>query len=197
MRGRSTSTINTDFRSEIGTTSSPALDTGRSKTCLKEASVSTWIPNSRAFNLFSYFVQDEITLVEDRLFLTLGSKFEHNEYTQFEFQPTAKLLYTPSERQSLWGAVSRAVRTPGRIEADAVLNRFIAPGPTFLQLQGNDAVESENLLAFEVGYRAAPTDEFNWDVAIFYNRYDDLIGTAQVLPFLTPAFPASSFPRHG
>src|SRR4029079_17536207 len=64
--------------------------------------------------LFSTFLQDEITLVEDKLKLTLGSKFEHNDYTGWEVQPSGRLAWTPNERHTLWGAVSRAVQLPGR-----------------------------------------------------------------------------------
>ena len=64
--------------------------------------------------LFSVFVQDQITLVEDTLSLTLGSKFEHNDHTGFEVQPTARFLWTPAKPHSAWAAASRAVRTPGK-----------------------------------------------------------------------------------
>ncbi len=40
-------------------------------------------PPSRFDNYFSYFLQDRITLVEDRLFFTAGSKFEHNDLHEF------------------------------------------------------------------------------------------------------------------
>ena len=65
------------------------------------------IPEQRSTNLFTYFVQDEVTLVEDRWYLTAGSKFLHNDFTGFEFQPSARLLWTPSDRQSVWASVSR------------------------------------------------------------------------------------------
>ena len=80
--------------------------------------VVSFTPDSRAIDLFSYFAQDEITLQEDRWYLTLGSKFIHSDFTPFEFQPTARLLWTPTERQSLWASVSRAVRIPTRAEED-------------------------------------------------------------------------------
>ena len=50
--------------------------------------------------------------IELRLRFTLGSKFEHNDFTGFEYQPTARLLFTPTNKQSVWAAVSRAVHTP-------------------------------------------------------------------------------------
>jgi len=83
-------------------------------------SIADMTPQRRADDLFGYFLQDEITLREDLLYFTVGSKFEHNDYTGFEFQPTGRLLWTPSPRHSLWAAISRAVRTPTRAEADTI-----------------------------------------------------------------------------
>src|SRR5262249_19692507 len=78
-------------------------------------------PPRRTDQLFSAFIQDEVELVAERLRLLVGSKFEHNDYSDFEFQPSARLLWTPTARQTVWAAVSRAVRTPSRIEHDLTL----------------------------------------------------------------------------
>ena len=150
-------------------------------------------PSKRADDLFSYFVQDEITLREDLLYLTVGSKFEHNDYTGFEFQPTARLLWTPNPRHSLWAAVSRAVRTPSRGEDDIVLTDLpvdvIAGVPVFPKFYGNRDVESESLLAYEAGIRGQPIDAFYWDVAVFFNQYEDLVGAIpqSAVPGVTPS----------
>jgi iron complex outermembrane receptor protein len=134
-------------------------------------------PASINSDLFSYFVQDEITLDEDRWYLYVGSKFEHNEFTGFEVQPSVRLLHLPSDRESLWFAVSRAVRTASPVEQHSVIRSVADPiTPVFVEIRGDDSVESEDLLAFEMGYRAAPTDYFSWDVAGFYNHYENLIG---------------------
>ena len=137
-------------------------------------------------NLFSYFIQDEIALEEDRWYLTAGSKFEHNDFTGFEFQPSIRLLFLPTERASAWAAVSRAVRTPNRIEQHITTDNVISPfGPVFSRLSGNDNLVAEELLAFEAGYRAQPVDTFSWDLVGFYNNYENLIG---VLPSGAPFF---------
>src|SRR5207245_502127 len=95
--------------------------------------------------LFGGFVQDEIALVKDRLRLTLGTKIEHNDYTGFEIEPSGHLAWTPTPRQTVWGAISRAVRTPSRIDRE-----FFVPGnPPFLLAGGTDFV-SEKLLAYEL-----------------------------------------------
>ena len=67
-------------------------------------------PAERTVNLVTGFVQDEIVLVPDQLSLNVGSKFEHNDYTGFELQPTGRILWTPGLSTTIWGAVSRAVR---------------------------------------------------------------------------------------
>ncbi|WP_164740325.1 TonB-dependent receptor domain-containing protein, partial [Xanthomonas euvesicatoria] len=67
-------------------------------------------------NLFSAFLQNKYALIRDEVFLTLGSKFEQNDYTGFEVQPSARLSWLVDNTQSVWGSVSRAVRTPSRGE---------------------------------------------------------------------------------
>lgn len=127
----------------------------------------------RDAHLFSGFLQDELTLVPDRLRFTLGSKLEHNDYTGFEVQPSARLAWTPSERHTLWAAVSRAVRTPSRAEDDVSILRPAGPG-IYAGLRGDPSQRSEELTAYELGYRVVPCKEFSLDVAGFYNEYRHL-----------------------
>jgi len=144
-------------------------------------------PPNRADNLVSAFVQDEIVLVENRLRLTVGSKFEHNDYSGFEFQPSARLLWTPAERHYLWASISRAVRTPSRVEEDLLLTATLSPiVPTFARLSGNNSFEPEKVLAYEVGYRMQPTDRSSVDIAAFYNRHSDLLSLESGATFLEP-----------
>ncbi|MBN2024784.1 MAG: TonB-dependent receptor [Pirellulales bacterium] len=140
-------------------------------------------PDHRSDNLFSYFTQDEITLAEDLWYLTLGCKFEHNDYTGFEYQPTVRVLWTPDDRRAIWGAVSRAVRTPTRGEENALatLAPFPPPPdspfpfPTFPVIHGNTGLLSEELIAYELGYRVQATKRFSWDFAVFLYDYEHLI----------------------
>lgn len=129
-------------------------------------------------NLFSGFVQDKIELVPEELFLTLGSKIEHNTYTGVEIQPNARLAWTPVENQTIWGAVSRAVRTPSQIERDItqVLQAAHIGGGvyTYVTAVDSDGYDSEELTAYELGYRFQPTDNTALDLAAFYNDYDSL-----------------------
>lgn len=100
--------------------------------------------------------------------MTLGSKFERNDFTGFELQPGARLLWTITASQSGWAAVSRAVRTPTMIDDESALKR--GPITTF----GSKDFDSEVILAHELGYRANPVRWFALDVAAFYNQYDRL-----------------------
>jgi iron complex outermembrane receptor protein len=125
---------------------------------------------------FNYFVQDEIAVVPDKLFITLGTKLEHFINTGFEVEPTFKLLGKPTENQTLWGSVSRAVRTPAIYDTNSVIHyKNINVGvPAELIYFGNKDFKSESLLAFEGGYRIEPTASVYVDTTVFYNIYDDL-----------------------
>jgi len=131
-----------------------------------------FLPAQLSFQLFSAFVQDEITLVRDRLRLTLGSKFEHNDFSGFEFQPSGRLSWTVTSRQTLWAAISRAVRTPSRIDQDFFVPNNSPPPP--FALAGGPEFVSEELRAYELGYRVRPIDRLSFSLAAFYNDYDNL-----------------------
>lgn len=124
-------------------------------------------------NLFSGFVQDEFSL-QDNLVLTLGTKVEHTDYTGFEVEPSVRMQWSLTDRQTLWGAVSRAVRTPSRIDRDISQP---APGFLIVILQGGPNFESETLLAYELGYRAQLGARVSAALSTFYNDYDDLRST--------------------
>jgi iron complex outermembrane receptor protein len=133
-------------------------------------------PNHLTDKLYSLFVQDEIPMVRNQLRLTIGSKFLHNIYTGFEVQPSARLLWTPSARQTVWAAVTRAVRTPSRIEEDDQITGLLAPSPpTFLRIIGDGKFFSEQMVGYEAGYRNLVRPTFNVDIATFYNNYDHLL----------------------
>jgi iron complex outermembrane receptor protein len=120
-------------------------------------------PAERTLTLTNLFVQDQIALTGD-LTLTVGAKFEHNSFSGEEFLPNVRLAWRRPGGDLLWGAVSRASRTPNRIERDLTLPRFLT-GAEF---------RSEALTAYEVGYRANPLPKASFSVSAFYNVYDDL-----------------------
>ncbi len=142
------------------------------------------LPDSRTLNLYSGFVQDEISIVPERFRLTLGSKFEHNDFTGFEIQPSARVLWTPGYSQTFWASVSRAVRTPSRAESDIRLNPAppVPLPPGSITIFGNPNMVSEELLAYEFGYRVQPIDQLKFDLTAFYNDYDDLRTLEPIVP---------------
>lgn len=124
-----------------------------------------FFPDGKTIHLVSGFVQDEITLIEERLGLMLGAKLEHNDFSGFEIQPSARAAWTPTSRHTLWSAVSRAVRTPSRID-----HHLRIPG----LIREDDGFGPEELVAYEIGYRFLPHDRVSVDVAAFYDVYDNL-----------------------
>ena len=136
-----------------------------------------FIPPNRNMQLFSGFIQDEVTLLPDRLQLSLGTKLEHNDFSGFEAQPSARLAWTPTERHTIWAAVSRAVRSPSRIDTDLEL-----PGVPPFQLLGDKNFQSETVLAYEAGYRVRPIDQATFSLATFYNDYNNLRAFAPISP---------------
>jgi len=128
-----------------------------------------FLPGQKNLQLYSLFLQDEIKLVKEKLLFTIGAKIEHNSYTGFEYQPSGRFTWTPSGNQAIWGAVSRAIRTPARIDRDFFLS--FAPGmPVFT---GGNFV-SEEVLAYELGWRVQPLQKLSVSVATFFNVYDNI-----------------------
>jgi iron complex outermembrane receptor protein len=135
-------------------------------------------PASFATQWASVFAQDTMTIEEDFLYFTLGLRLEYNTFGRFQPEPTGRLLILPSERESLWLAVSRAARNPTRF--DTGVNERISLGfPLYANFQGKRNFIAEDLMAYEIGYRAAPTDYFTWDVAVYFNDYHNLQGFGQ------------------
>lgn len=121
-------------------------------------------PEEQTLELFTGFIQDQITIINDKLDLTIGSKFIQEEYSGFDFQPSARLALKIKPQNTIWAAVSRSVRTPTRIDVDYQSR----------QIDGSENFRSENLVAYEAGYRFRPAQNFNFSIAVFYNDYSDL-----------------------
>jgi iron complex outermembrane receptor protein len=140
----------------------------------------TMSPRQRDYSLFGAFVQDKVNLFNNRLEVTLGSKFEYNSFTGWEVQPTVRALWDIASRHRLWMAVSRATRTPSRVELNGKLNVIGLPSgtlgllPSRIVFQGDDELKSETLVAYELGYRTWPADNLFLDIVAFFNDYDEL-----------------------
>ena len=152
------------------------------------------LPSTLDQNLFNVFGQDEFK-IEDDLFFTLGTKIEHNDYTGFEFEPSARLQWNATDKQMVWAAVSRAVRTPSRLDRDlyeptGYPTTPIAPGVSLPQsiLDGSTSFTSETLIAYELGYRAQFGSNVSGSISTYYNDYDNIRSTTPGPPS-THGFP--------
>ena len=142
-----------------------------------------FLPPHLTQDSYNFFVQDKITLVEDRLHLTVGSKIEHSPYTGAEYEPSIRLAWTPEKNQTVWSAISRAVRTPSRVDVD-----LYSPATPPYTIAGGPGVVSEKLIAYELGYRVQLDPSFAVSVATYYNDYEDLRSLEPLRP--PAAFPA-------
>ncbi|MFZ0738061.1 MAG: TonB-dependent receptor [Candidatus Acidiferrales bacterium] len=152
-------------------------------------------PNDDDSQYYNSFVQDEIALVPDRFFLTVGTKLIRDNFTGLALLPTARAAYALTSHQTLWAAVSRAVRTPAETDAAIRLNvaGFPGPGgtPVLVSIVGNPRIKNENLVAYEFGYRTTLGERLSLDLAAYYNDYDNQESTEPAAPFFesTPAPP--------
>ncbi|HWA10946.1 MAG TPA: TonB-dependent receptor [Opitutaceae bacterium] len=144
-----------------------------------------FLPPNLDQNLFSTFAQDEIALQKD-LTLTIGTKLEHNDYTGLEVEPSIRLQWNFSERQMAWAAISRAVRTPSRIDHDLIEPTGLpAPLPSSI-LSGGSNFESESVVAYELGYRAQLSTKVTTSASVFFNDYDHVRSSTPSAPFGFP-----------
>jgi iron complex outermembrane recepter protein len=148
-------------------------------------------PLRRNDNLFSGFLQDEITLLPEKLKLTVGSKFEHNDYTGYELQPGARISWKMNSQSSLWGSISRSIRIPSRAEHSVQLPISVLDEnspenllgiPLVSYLRGDKFYNSENLMSYEVGYKSEFAKNFYFDVTAFVKKYINVqsVGTPEI-----------------
>jgi iron complex outermembrane recepter protein len=153
-------------------------------------------PSDVNMQLFSLFVQDEVALVPDKLYLMVGTKLDHNYYTGFNLLPSARVAWKLSTRHMIWGAISRVDRTPAETDTGSRLNfgGFPGPGgvPALAALVGNPHVQDEELTAYEMGYRTTVVEHLSVDLAAYYDDYDHQETTEPATPF----FETSPAPPH-
>lgn len=129
-----------------------------------------FIPNTLDQNLYSGFLQDQIKLSEN-VAATLGAKLEHNDYTGFEWEPSARLQWNVTANQMVWGAISRSVRMPSEYDRN-----LFEPSPNYFVFLGtsNSTFESETVIAYELGYRAQFDNDISGSLSAFFNDYNHL-----------------------
>jgi iron complex outermembrane recepter protein len=134
-------------------------------------------PFHRLDYLISGFVEDDITLIDQKLMLTAGSKILRTNYTSVAFEPSVRLMLTPTEKSTIWTSFTHAVRTPSDAEEAFYLSSYLgmtAGLPFFARFSPNPKFAPEQLNGWEAGYRQLIIKNVFLDVATFYNHYHDL-----------------------
>jgi iron complex outermembrane recepter protein len=110
-------------------------------------------------------MQDRLSLIPDTLELTIGAKLLHDQYADSELQPSARLLWTPDDRHTLWGAVTRAVKTPGRHHTGSTSSWGVfTMGPSLIsqEMYGDHHLDAEEVTAYELATVARPLIGSSW-----------------------------------
>ena len=131
-------------------------------------------PRHRNIPLYSGFIQDEVELIPGVWRLIVGSKFEHNDYTGFEIQPSIRTIFN-KHNQTFWAAISRSTRTPSRTEDGSTFRDGLEGTPLMINFNNASNLKSEELVSFEIGYRFKFNDRLSFDLSAYYNDYDHLI----------------------
>ena len=181
------SVYDVDFQHDIHLGETQELVWGLGYRSIQDNNASTFTvavqPSQSSLNQYSAFVQDTLGFFNSRMQVTVGSKFEHNPFTGFEFEPNVRILGTLTKEQTVWAAVSRAVRTPAITEEGLELNAGVIPPnepplnsplPVVESIFGSSQFGSEDLIAYEAGYRVQATSSVSLDLATFYNYYTNL-----------------------
>jgi iron complex outermembrane recepter protein len=127
-----------------------------------------FLPEDRTLQRTNLFINDEIALGQ-RWRVTPGLRVEDNNYTGIEVMPSLRLAWVTPDGGLLWGAMSRAVRTPSRFDRE-----LFVPGQAPFVLAGGPDFVSETSIASELGYRFHPDPESSWSVTLFHHDYDRL-----------------------
>lgn len=153
--------------------------------------VTSFTPSERVSPLYTAFIQDDMSFLNDELHLILGSKFEHNDFTGFEVQPNVRLRWSPNEQHTTWAAVSRGLRIPDRSNENIRFDSAVIPGapPTQISIFGSTGKDPEEVIAYELGYRRFFEHNNSLDISLFYNDYSKLLTRELGTPFVetTPA----------
>ena len=204
--GENTATYDIDFQHRLHPNATNDLMWGANYRRIHNAAGNTanmsYAPPSYGYRDYNAFVQDDITLITDRLRLTLGAKEEASYFGGKQFQPNARLLWTPDNMNSVWLAASKASRTPDLNESTGTTSLTVIPPtiqtaglPVQLLLSPNPDLAAEYVTAFEAGYRTQWSTRLSSDVAAYFNNYHNLIQWAYVGGVATPAFDPAPVPH--
>ena len=148
------------------------------------------IPPSADYNLFNSFIQDEI-LLKKNVKLTVGSKFEHNSFTGFEWQPSVRIACTPDQKHTLWAAFTRSLRTVAQADTNSHANFGVGLAPDGTTLlytsNGNPNLQAQVVQSYELGYRMETSSQLMADFTAFYNHYRKVRAINDGIPFFDPS----------
>jgi iron complex outermembrane receptor protein len=106
-------------------------------------------------------------------------------------------MWTIDTSTTLFSAVTRAVRTPSRVETHYTTTSLANPAvPAFVRLQPNAQFTAEELTAYELGYRVQPIPSLYVTASTFFNDLEHTLSTELLTPFVetTPAPPRLILP---
>jgi iron complex outermembrane receptor protein len=143
-------------------------------------------PPSYTFRSGDAVLRDEWQFVPERWMASVGVRLDYNSYGRLEYQPSFRLLYTPTAKQSAWFGVSRAVRVPSRFDRDEEVNYgllYSGSAEADVSLVGDRAFRSEVERSLEAGYRVQAGQRWSVDASVFWSYY----GRLRVLDTPNPA----------
>ncbi len=199
--GANTQTVDLDFQQRIHPNGSHDVIWGANYRHIQNDATRTseiaFNPTAIGYNNQSVFLQDEITAVPERLHFILGAKEEYSYFGGWQFQPSVKALWTPSETNTLWISAATASRTPSLIESQsasiavAVRPPLQSPFssfnpltyPTQVLVNGNKALSAETVTAYEAGFRRQWSEVLSTDLSVYSNTYQNIIQWAPVYPY--------------
>lgn len=158
----------------------------------------SFVPSRVTTQLFSSFLQDEIAILPDRLYLTIGTKLEDNHYTGFAAMPSIRVAFAPSANRTIWAAISKVDRTPAETDTALRVNLGTQPSssgpPVLLRLTGNPFFQDEGSIIYEAGFRMGVAKHLTLDLSAYYGAYDHQQTTEPAAPFLENSPPQLVLP---
>ena len=159
----------------------------------------TWLdPSKSKYWQANCFFQVDRAVIPEVLELTIGAKAEYHKLSDYEFLPNIRVLWHPAKKHTIWASAARAVRTPSRAEREGGIFLTSIPPlssgnpeaiPIKVQFDGQENSKNEILYAYEMGYRIAMHRNLTIDLATFYNKYKDLLGTLPSFPIADENYP--------
>ena len=162
--GAHTLTFGYDFsKQNVGTT---FIVSNASRNGLKD-------PKTYSMSEHAGFIEDEWQILDEKLFLTLGSRLTHNEFFGNHLSPRAYLVYNATDTLSLKGGVATGYKTPNVNQISPEVGT-IQGGWRIVDF-GNKDLKPEKSTTYEVGAYYDNQADFRGSVTLFRNEFKDKI----------------------